>query len=195
VRKLCRAVTHHAYLHVLSKGRASEAHLLVLRHGQSDETDHNTRTGFDLSLPERPHASIRWIRRICLALMLSLHSRSSLPLFLGHLVLRWTRLSSLEDHLHSSRRSRYHCWGLCPDLASRFTRPRHSTYSGRFVHRHRVQGSCLRLATERIAVLERVRDDQGGTHNQTLKKEQVIEAFLDIRTWLVVLSTMLSRLL
>lgn len=46
---------------------------------------------------------------------------------------------------------------------------------------------------ERIAALERVRDDQGGTENKRLKKQQVIEAFLDIRTWLIVLTTMLSE--
>lgn len=45
---------------------------------------------------------------------------------------------------------------------------------------------------ERIASLERVRDDQGGTENRTFKKEQVIETLLDIRTWLIVLATMLS---
>ena len=45
---------------------------------------------------------------------------------------------------------------------------------------------------ERIAALERVRDDQGGTENKTLKKYQVVEAFTDIRAWLIVLATMLS---
>jgi len=46
---------------------------------------------------------------------------------------------------------------------------------------------------ERIASLERVRDDQGGTENKKFKKEQVIETLLDVRTWLVVLATMLSK--
>jgi len=46
---------------------------------------------------------------------------------------------------------------------------------------------------ERIAALERVRNDQGGTENKKFKKDQVIEAFTDIRTWLVVLSTILSK--
>ena len=46
---------------------------------------------------------------------------------------------------------------------------------------------------ERIAALERVRDDQGGTENRKFKKEQVVEALLDVRTWLVVLTTMLSK--
>ena len=45
---------------------------------------------------------------------------------------------------------------------------------------------------ERIAAIERIRDDQGGTENKTIKKEQLIEAVTDIRTWLVVLSTLLS---
>jgi hypothetical protein len=45
---------------------------------------------------------------------------------------------------------------------------------------------------ERIASLERVRDDQGGTENRKFKKEQVIETLLDVRTWLIVLATMLS---
>ena len=46
---------------------------------------------------------------------------------------------------------------------------------------------------ERIAALERVRDDSGGTENKHLKKYQVIEAVSDIRTWLIVLTTMLSE--
>jgi MFS transporter, ACS family, allantoate permease len=46
---------------------------------------------------------------------------------------------------------------------------------------------------ERIAALERVRNDQGGTENKTLKKYQMIEAFTDSRAWLIVLTTMLSR--
>jgi ACS family allantoate permease-like MFS transporter len=46
---------------------------------------------------------------------------------------------------------------------------------------------------ERIAALERVRNDQGGTENKKFKKDQVIEALTDIRTWLVVLSTVLSK--
>lgn len=46
---------------------------------------------------------------------------------------------------------------------------------------------------ERIAVLERVRDNQSGMENKHLKKEQVVEAVLDIRTWLIVLTVMLSE--
>lgn len=45
---------------------------------------------------------------------------------------------------------------------------------------------------ERIAALERVRDDQGGTENKHWKKDQIIEAVLDIRTWLIALTVMLS---
>lgn len=45
---------------------------------------------------------------------------------------------------------------------------------------------------ERIAALERVRDDQGGTENGKLKKAQVVEALQDVRTWLIVLSTLVS---
>lgn len=46
---------------------------------------------------------------------------------------------------------------------------------------------------ERIAAIERIRDDQGGTENKRLKKDQLIEAFTDIRTWLIVLSTLISE--
>lgn len=45
---------------------------------------------------------------------------------------------------------------------------------------------------ERIAALERVRDDQGGTENKTLKKYQIFEALTDIRTWLIILTTFFS---
>ncbi|KAJ7368222.1 MFS general substrate transporter [Mycena albidolilacea] len=47
---------------------------------------------------------------------------------------------------------------------------------------------------ERIAALERVRDDQGGTENHKIKKEQIFEALLDIRTWLIVLTTLLTSI-
>ena len=46
---------------------------------------------------------------------------------------------------------------------------------------------------ERIAAIERVRDDQGGTENKTIKKEQIIEALTDTRTWLIVISTLVSE--
>ncbi|KAG6886708.1 hypothetical protein C0992_002726, partial [Termitomyces sp. T32_za158] len=48
---------------------------------------------------------------------------------------------------------------------------------------------------ERIAALERVRDDQGGTENKILKKSQILEAVTDVRTWLIVLSTLLTILI
>ncbi|KAF9226480.1 MFS general substrate transporter [Gyrodon lividus] len=47
---------------------------------------------------------------------------------------------------------------------------------------------------ERIAALERVRNDQGGTENKTLKTEQIKEALTDVRTWLIVLSTVLTSI-
>ncbi|ESK89336.1 mfs allantoate [Moniliophthora roreri MCA 2997] len=47
---------------------------------------------------------------------------------------------------------------------------------------------------ERIAALERVRDDQVGVANRTLKKDQAIEALTDIRTWLIVLTTLLTSI-
>ncbi|KAI0079670.1 MFS general substrate transporter [Panus rudis PR-1116 ss-1] len=47
---------------------------------------------------------------------------------------------------------------------------------------------------ERIAALERVRDDQGGTENKKWKKDQIVEALTDIRTWLIVLSTLMTSI-
>ena len=47
--------------------------------------------------------------------------------------------------------------------------------------------------TERVAAIERIRDGQGGTENKKIKKEQIIETLLDIRTWLIVLSTLVSK--
>ena len=46
---------------------------------------------------------------------------------------------------------------------------------------------------ERVIALERVRDGQGGTENKTLKKPQVFEALSDVRTWLIVLLTCMSK--
>ncbi|KAF2486222.1 MFS general substrate transporter [Neohortaea acidophila] len=40
---------------------------------------------------------------------------------------------------------------------------------------------------EKIAALERIRLDQGGTHNKHIKKYQIREAFTDIRTWIMAL--------
>lgn len=47
---------------------------------------------------------------------------------------------------------------------------------------------------ERIAALERVRNDQGGTENKTFKREQMLEALTDIRTWLVVLTVLTTSI-
>jgi len=47
---------------------------------------------------------------------------------------------------------------------------------------------------ERIAAIERIRDDQGGTENKKLKKDQLIEALTDFRTWLIILSTLLTNI-
>ncbi|KAJ7226188.1 MFS general substrate transporter [Mycena rebaudengoi] len=41
---------------------------------------------------------------------------------------------------------------------------------------------------------ERVRNDRGGTESMALKREQVIEALLDIRTWLILPSTLLTSI-
>lgn len=46
---------------------------------------------------------------------------------------------------------------------------------------------------ERIAALERVRDGQAGTENRHLKKDQVIEALADLRTWLIALIVIMCR--
>lgn len=55
--------------------------------------------------------------------------------------------------------------------------------------------ALLLTREERIAAIERIRDEQSGTENKRLKKEQVVEALLDVRTWLIVLATLLSALL
>ncbi|KAI0698935.1 MFS general substrate transporter [Cytidiella melzeri] len=47
---------------------------------------------------------------------------------------------------------------------------------------------------ERVAALERVRNDQGGTSNRKWKKDQIIEAVCDVRAWLIVLSTLLTSI-
>lgn len=38
---------------------------------------------------------------------------------------------------------------------------------------------------EKVAALERVRLDQGGTHNKHIKRYQIVETFQDIRTWIM----------
>ncbi|EIN03461.1 MFS general substrate transporter [Punctularia strigosozonata HHB-11173 SS5] len=47
---------------------------------------------------------------------------------------------------------------------------------------------------EKIAVLERIRDEQIGTENRKLKRDQILEAFSDVRTWLVVFMTMMTSI-
>ncbi|KAI0366410.1 MFS general substrate transporter [Pilatotrama ljubarskyi] len=47
---------------------------------------------------------------------------------------------------------------------------------------------------ERVAVLERVRDDQGGTENKHWKKDQIVEALTDVRTWLIALTTLMTSI-
>ncbi|KAI0676837.1 MFS general substrate transporter [Trametes maxima] len=47
---------------------------------------------------------------------------------------------------------------------------------------------------ERVSAIERIRDGQCGTENKRLKKDQVIEALLDVRTWLIVLATLLTNI-
>lgn len=46
---------------------------------------------------------------------------------------------------------------------------------------------------ERIAALERVREGQCGTENKKFKPAQVKEALMDIRTWLIALTTLISE--
>ena len=46
---------------------------------------------------------------------------------------------------------------------------------------------------ERVAALERVREDQSGTANKHWKRDQIIEAVTDVRTWLIVLTTLMSE--
>jgi len=47
---------------------------------------------------------------------------------------------------------------------------------------------------ERLAAILRVKDNQSGTQNSTLKKEQVIETLKDVRVWLVFLSVLLTSI-
>ncbi|CCM04872.1 uncharacterized protein FIBRA_07065 [Fibroporia radiculosa] len=47
---------------------------------------------------------------------------------------------------------------------------------------------------ERIAALERVRDGQVGTENKHWKKDQIFEALMDVRTWLIILTVMLTSI-
>ena len=47
---------------------------------------------------------------------------------------------------------------------------------------------------EKIAALLRVKDNQSGTQNATIKVSQVLESFKDLRVWLVALSVMLTSI-
>ena len=47
---------------------------------------------------------------------------------------------------------------------------------------------------EKIAALLRVKENQSGTQNATLKKAQVIESLKDVRVWLVFLSVLLTSI-
>ena len=47
---------------------------------------------------------------------------------------------------------------------------------------------------EKVAVLLRVKDNQSGTQNAHIKRDQVFEAFKDVRTWLVSLTVLLSSI-
>lgn len=46
---------------------------------------------------------------------------------------------------------------------------------------------------ERVAALERVRDEQTGMENRTWKRDQIVEAVSDVRTWLIFLVILLSE--
>ena len=48
---------------------------------------------------------------------------------------------------------------------------------------------------EQVMAVERVRDDQGGTENKRIKVQQVAEALTDVRTWLIVLMTIMCMCL
>ncbi|KAI0698936.1 MFS general substrate transporter [Cytidiella melzeri] len=47
---------------------------------------------------------------------------------------------------------------------------------------------------ERVIAVERVRDDQGGTENKKIKRKQVFEALTDVRTWLIVIMTIMTSI-
>ncbi|MCJ1315708.1 hypothetical protein MMC15_001028 [Xylographa vitiligo] len=47
---------------------------------------------------------------------------------------------------------------------------------------------------EKVAVLMRVKDNQSGTQNAVIKKEQVLETFKDLRVYLICLATVLSSI-
>lgn len=45
---------------------------------------------------------------------------------------------------------------------------------------------------EKVAALMRVKDNQSGTQNSRIKKEQVLETFKDLGVWLICVATLLS---
>lgn len=47
---------------------------------------------------------------------------------------------------------------------------------------------------EKVAALMRVKDNQSGTQNSRIKRDQVFETFKDPRVWLICLATMLSSI-
>jgi len=47
---------------------------------------------------------------------------------------------------------------------------------------------------EKVAALLRVKDNQSGTQNKRLKKDQILETFKDSRVWLICLCTMLTSI-
>ena len=47
---------------------------------------------------------------------------------------------------------------------------------------------------ERVAALLRVKENQSGTQNARIKKEQILESMKDVRVWLVALSVMLTSI-
>ncbi|KAF2760215.1 MFS general substrate transporter [Pseudovirgaria hyperparasitica] len=48
--------------------------------------------------------------------------------------------------------------------------------------------------SEKVAALLRVKENQSGTQNAVIKKDQILEAFTDIRVWLIFISTLLSSI-
>lgn len=52
--------------------------------------------------------------------------------------------------------------------------------------------SAFLTPEERVMAIERVRVDQGGIENKTIKKYEIVEALLEIRTWLIVFLTLVS---
>ena len=47
---------------------------------------------------------------------------------------------------------------------------------------------------EKMAALLRVKENQSGTQNATIKKDQVLASFRDLRVWLVALSVLLTSI-